>query len=223
MNTRGISARRGEFHLALDEFEAGTNGTALLGRNGAGKSTLLLVLQGLIAHDGVVDRPKRCSGVFAQPALLRGSVLGNVATIVRAAIGLDERAAQKRAKKMLSGVGLGDALGLDARRLSSGQRQRLALARALAIEPQALFLDEPFATVDADGRPALRQLVGDYLAESRCTLVLATQNLIDVTTLCKKAMVLENGRPAQTLDTSDIDTSQNRYLQALIAESRVAR
>jgi ABC-type sulfate/molybdate transport systems ATPase subunit len=136
---------------------------------------------------------------------------------------VDERTARKRAKKVLSRVALGNALDLDARRLSSGQRQRLALARALAIEPQALFLDEPFATVDADGRPALRQLVGDYLAESRCTLVLATQNLIDVTTLCKKAMVLENGRPAQTLDTSDIDTSQNRYLQALIAESRVAR
>jgi ABC-type sulfate/molybdate transport systems ATPase subunit len=223
MNGRGISARRGQFHLAIDAFDAGTNGTALLGRNGAGKSTLLLVLQGLIAYDGVVDRPKRCAGVFAQPAVLRGSVLWNVAAIARAVIGLDERIARKRAKMVLSRVALGDVLDLDARRLSSGQRQRLALARALAIEPQALFLDEPFANVDADGRPALRQLVGDYLAESRCTLVLATQNLIDVTTLCKKAMVLENGRPVQTLDTSDIDTSKNQYLQALIAESSVAR
>lgn len=222
MNARGISARRGQFHLALDAFDAGPNGTALLGRNGAGKSTLLLVLQGLIAYDGVVDRPKRCAGVFAQPAVLRGSVLWNVAAIARAVIGLDERIAGKRAKILLSRVALGDVLDLDARRLSSGQRQRLALARALAIEPQALFLDEPFANVDADGRPALRQLVGDYLAESRCTLVLATQNLIDVTTLCKKAMVLENGRSVQTLDTGEIDTSQNRYLQALIAESRVA-
>ena len=223
MNGRAISARRGQFHLAIDAFDAGTNGTALLGRNGAGKSTLLLVLQGLIAYDGVVDRPKRCAGVFAQPAVLRGSVLWNVAAIARAVIGLDERIARKRAKMVLSRVALGDVLDLDARRLSSGQRQRLALARALAIEPQALFLDEPFANVDADGRPALRQLVGDYLAESRCTLVLATQNLIDVTTLCKKAMVLENGRPVQTLDTSDIDTSKNQYLQALIAESSVAR
>ena len=223
MNARGISARRGQFHLAIDAFDAGTNGTALLGRNGAGKSTLLLVLQGLIAYDGVVDRPKRRAGVFAQPAVLRGSVLWNVAAIARAVIGLDERIARKRAKMVLSRVALGDVLDLDARRLSSGQRQRLALARALAIEPQALFLDEPFANVDADGRPALRQLVGDYLAESRCTLVLATQNLIDVTTLCKKAMVLENGRPVQTLDTSDIDTSKNQYLQALIAESSVAR
>ncbi|MGD0474906.1 MAG: ATP-binding cassette domain-containing protein [Candidatus Velthaea sp.] len=223
MNARGISVRRGQFHLAIDAFDAGTNGTALLGRNGAGKSTLLLVLQGLIPYDGVVDRPKRCAGVFAQPAVLRGSVLWNVAAIARAVIGLDERTARKRAKKLLSRVALGDALDLDARRLSSGQRQRLALARALAIEPQALFLDEPFATVDADGRPALRQLVGDYLAESRCTLVLATQNLIDVATLCKKAMVLENGRSVQTLDTGDIDTSQNRYLEALVAESRLVR
>jgi ABC-type multidrug transport system ATPase subunit len=122
VNARGISARRGEFHLAIDEFDAGTNGTALLGRNGAGKSTLLLVLQGLIAHDGVVDRPKRCSGVFAQPALLRGSVLWNVGTIVRAAIGLDERAAQKRARKMLSGVGLGDAPALSNSRFQSRSR-----------------------------------------------------------------------------------------------------
>ena len=98
MNARGISARRGQFHLALDAFDAGPNGTALLGRNGAGKSTLLLVLQGLIPYDGVVDRPKRCAGVFAQPAVLRGSVLWNVAAIARAVIGLDERIAREASK-----------------------------------------------------------------------------------------------------------------------------
>jgi ABC-type sulfate/molybdate transport systems ATPase subunit len=122
---------------------------------------------------------------------------------------------------MLSSVDLSNVMSLDARRLSSGQRQRLALARALALEPRTLFLDEPFANVDADGRPGLRELVREYIARSDCALVLATQNLADVTTLCKKAMVLEDGVPIEMLDVSAIETSRNPYLQAIVCESRL--
>jgi len=221
VSARGLVAERDQFRLQVDSFDADASGTALLGRNGAGKSTLLLALQGLLQHRGLVERTGRCAGVFARPAVLRGSVLWNVAAVLRGATGVDQRTALKRSKTMLSSVDLSNVMNLDARRLSSGQRQRLALARALALEPQTLFLDEPFANVDADGRPGLRALVRDYVARSGCALVLATQNLADVTTLCKTVMVLEAGRPTELLDVGAIETSRNPYLQAIVCEWRL--
>jgi ABC-type multidrug transport system ATPase subunit len=219
VTARELVARRGSFELAIDALTVGEGGTALLGRNGAGKSTLLLALQGLLPCEGRIERPARCAGVFAQPAVLRGSVLWNVAAIVRAALGLSERAASERAEAVLSSVGLDGALGLEARRLSSGQRQRLALGRALALEPQALFLDEPFANIDADGRPKLRDAVRAYSDRSRCALVLATQNLADVAALCRTALVLENGRLIERLDTGQIRATGNRFLRALVTDA----
>jgi ABC-type multidrug transport system ATPase subunit len=218
---RRLVAERGRFRIHVDAFDADASGTALLGRNGAGKSTLLLALQGLLKHSGLVERSGRCAGVFTQPAVLRGSVVWNVAAVIRGATGVDRRTAHERANAMLSSVDLSGVIRLDARRLSSGQRQRLALARALALEPQTLFLDEPFANVDADGRPGLRLLVRDYVARSGCAVVLATQNLADVVTLCKKAMLLEAGRPTELLDVGAIETSQNPYLHAIVRESRL--
>lgn len=220
VSARGLVVEREGFRLHLDAFDADASGTALVGRNGAGKSTLLLTLQGLLRHRGVVERSGRCAAVFAQPAVLRGSALWNVAAVLRGATGADRQTARERARTLLRSVDLAGAVDLDARRLSSGQRQRLALARALALEPQTLFLDEPFAHVDADGRPGLRALVRDYVARSGCTVVLATQNLADVSALCKNVMVLEAGCPAALLDAGAIGSSRNPYLQAIVDESR---
>ncbi len=127
-------------------------------------------------------------------------------------------AAREQARTVLSRVGLSDVLSLDARKLSSGQRQRLALARALGLEPQTLFLDEPFANVDADGRAPLRNLVREYVARSGCALVLATQSLADVMALCETSMLLEDGRPVERLKSSTIASSSQPYLRALVRE-----
>lgn len=210
ITARGLVVRRGRFRLDVREFAADASGVALLGYNGAGKSTLLLALQRILPYDGIVERPRRCAGVFAQPAVLKGSALWNVAVVARSTIGLDERTARARAEKLLEAVGLADAIGLDARQLSSGERQRLALARALVVEPQALFLDEPFANVDADGRPALRNLVRDYVTRSGCALVLATQNVADVATLCKRVILLAAGQLVELLDVSAMTSSRHR-------------
>jgi ABC-type multidrug transport system ATPase subunit len=216
---RGLLVRRGSFMLGVAEFAADDTGTALLGPNGAGKSTLLLSLQSLLLHAGSVERPARCAGVFAAPAVLRGPTLWNVVTVLRAALDLDRAAAEERATATLAAVGLADSLTVDARRLSSGQRQRLALARALALEPQALFLDEPFANVDADGRVALRELVRAYVAGSNCTLVIATQALADVVALCARVILLEGGRAVERLETNTLSLSRRPYLRALVDES----
>ncbi|MGP6156312.1 MAG: ATP-binding cassette domain-containing protein [Vulcanimicrobiaceae bacterium] len=218
MTAQALSVRRGRFALAVDEFAADAGGTALLGRNGAGKSTLLLALQGLIPYRGAVERPVRSAGVFAQPTVLHGSVLWNVSVILRSTNALTMEAAREQARTVLSRVGLSDVLSLDARKLSSGQRQRLALARALGLEPQTLFLDEPFANVDADGRAPLRNLVREYVARSGCALVLATQSLADVMALCETSMLLEDGRPVERLKSSTIASSSQPYLRALVRE-----
>ena len=222
VSARGLVAQRDRFRLCVNAFDADASGTALLGRNGAGKSTLLLALQGLLKYTGLVQRSGRCAGVFAQPAVLRGSVVWNVATVIAAATGCDQAMADERAQQMLASVDLRNVLRLDARRLSSGQRQRLALARALALQPPTLFLDEPFANVDADGRSGLRALVRDYIARSGCTLVLATQNLADVMPLCTKALVLDDGQPVEMLNVSAIESSPNPYLQAIVSESQLS-
>ena len=186
--------RRGSFRLSVAAFSADSRGTVILGPNGAGKTTLLLALQGLVPARGEVTRPPRCAGAFAQPAVLRGSTLWNAAVAVRAVLGCDAPEANDRARAALWSVDLRDVVDTDARRLSTGQRQRLALARALACEPQALFLDEPFANVDADGRPSLRALVDAYRDRTGCALVIATSSLADAVALCRVVLVLQRGK-----------------------------
>ncbi|HYM91784.1 MAG TPA: ATP-binding cassette domain-containing protein [bacterium] len=215
-----LAVTRETFRLDVETVSADATGTAIVGPNGAGKTTLLLALQGLLACRGRVERPTRSAGVFSQPAFLRGSARWNVSVVLQSALAMDAGAAGQRALTALRLVGLEDAADQDARRLSAGQRQRLALARALVLEPQALLLDEPFASIDADGRCALRQVVGDYVARTGCALVLATQTLADVTALCRHVVLLERGRIVERLSAPGLTVSRHPYLRALLSEGR---
>ncbi len=217
----GLVARRGRFVLDVPAFRADASGTAVLGPNGAGKTTLLYALQGLIGHDGSVAKPARSAAVFARPAVLRGSALWNVTTIVSAVLRVSLADAQMRARHALDDVGLAECSGADARSLSTGERQRLAIARALAVEPQAMFLDEPFANIDADARPQLRSLLRSYVERTRCDVVLVTASLADATALCASTVVLRQGRVVHEGSLAEIGTTRDLYLQALVAESHV--
>jgi tungstate transport system ATP-binding protein len=193
----------------------------VLGPNGAGKTTLLLALQGLIPAGGDIELPARCAAVFARPAVLRGPVLWNVSVVVRHVRAARSADADASAHTALRDVGLADVAAADARTLSTGQRQRLALARALACEPQGLFLDEPFANVDADGRPALRALVRSYIERSGCALVLATSSLADAAALCEDAIVLQNGAVSYAGALRTLATVEDSYTKALFSETLV--
>jgi tungstate transport system ATP-binding protein len=217
-----LAARRGTFSLSVASFAADASGTAVLGPNGAGKTTLLLALQALIPTQGRVAAPARTAAVFARPATLRGTALTNVSIVLQAVRGFGATAAAARARTVLEAVGLAEAVDIETRALSTGQRQRLALARAVATEPDALFLDEPFANIDADGLRALRDLVRGYVAESGCTLVLATSSLADARALCASALVLQAGRVASSCRTSSLNESPEPYVRALLEESRLA-
>lgn len=152
--------------LILDgvNFDLGPRGcTVIMGPNGAGKSLLLKLLHGLIAATaGVADwngtaainATKRQALVFQKPVLLRRSVAANLDFVLRT------RAKDRsQCQTLLDRVGLGHKAKQPARLLSGGEQQRLALARALATEPEVLFLDEPTASLDPASTEAIEQTV----------------------------------------------------------------
>jgi ABC-type sulfate/molybdate transport systems ATPase subunit len=211
---RDLKVARSGFLLDIPYVVADRGGVALVGRNGAGKTTLLLALQDLLKYSGSVERPPRCAGVSAQPAFLRGSALWNVSITARNS---------EKALEFLELVGLGELASQRAGRLSSGQRQRLALARALAVEPDVLFLDEPFANVDADARVALRRTLSANAKATNCSIVIATQNYSDVIALAQRVLLLEDGRIEADVTTNQIPSCASPYLQALIEEALPGR
>lgn len=187
---RGLSLR----------FPVGTV-TALLGPSGCGKSTALRILTGLDADfEGEVrHRPARLGVVFQEPRLLPWRTLEENLRIAARAAGI----ASPPTEALLEQVGLG---GWGARRpgeLSLGMARRAALARALAVEPELLVLDEPFASLDAATAAKLRELVAAVLAERRATAVLVTHALEDAVALADRVAVL-TPRPATLRGVLDL-------------------
>jgi tungstate transport system ATP-binding protein len=176
--------------------------SALLGPNGAGKSVLLRVLAALIAPDaGVVTwagrtprrelRP-RLGFVFQKPVLLRRSALANVTYALRAAR-VPRREHAARARDALAGAGLSELAHTPARLLSGGEQQRLAIARALATEPELVFLDEPTANLDPAASAHIEALIGRMAASGR-KVVLVTHDVGQARRLADEVIFLLRGR-----------------------------
>jgi len=119
------------------------------------------------------------------------SALDNVAFGARSG-GVARRVARERAQEWLDRVGVGELSGRRPGRLSGGQAQRVAVARALAAEPRLLLLDEPMAALDVDVAPAMRQTLRAVLADR--TVVLVTHDVLDALLLADRVVVLEQGR-----------------------------
>jgi tungstate transport system ATP-binding protein len=174
--------------------------TVLIGPNGSGKTTLLRVAMGLLAPSqgaitwgGVADVPPlRRAIVFQRPVMLRRSVAGNVRYAMKAA-GLAAEHRDARLAELLTLVGLADLASRPARRLSGGEQQRLALARALARDPTVLFLDEPTASLD----PAATKYVEDLvraIAGRGIKVVMATHDLGEARRLAGEIVLMHRGR-----------------------------
>lgn len=168
---------------------------ALIGANGCGKSTLLRVLHGLLrpsAGSVLRDGSMRQAMVFQRPFALRASALSNVALGVWLA-GAPWRSAREQALAALARVGLGAQAMRNARTLSGGQLQRLAMARAWALKPHVLLMDEPTASLDPHAKRDVESLMADF-AEGGMTLVFASHNLGQVKRLATRVIYLEQGR-----------------------------
>jgi tungstate transport system ATP-binding protein len=167
---------------------------ALVGANGSGKTTLLRVLHGRLAHEGqrMETGHLRQAMVYQRPFLLRLSVWRNLMLALwLAGVPKGERAA--RAEQALVRVGLSAQRNRPARVLSGGQQQRLALARAWAVRPQVLFLDEPTASLDPSAKREVEQLIVEFGAEGMA-LVMSTHNLGQAKRLATRVLYLEGGR-----------------------------
>jgi tungstate transport system ATP-binding protein len=173
---------------------------ALVGANGSGKTTLLRLLHGLapasglrVAHPLVPEgRAFRAAMLFQRPFLLNLSVRWNVL----AGLWLNGAPAATRAeccRHALDRVGLASLARRPARELSGGQQQRLALARAWALAPDILFLDEPTASLDPGAKREVEQLIATF-AEEGVTVVMSTHNLGQAKRLCTRVAYLEEGR-----------------------------
>lgn len=175
--------------------------TAVLGPNGAGKSLLLRLCHGLItpsagavswaAPHGVRGGRKRHAMVFQKPVMLRRSARENVLHALRAN-GLDADA-QARADAALSRFGLAGLAARPARQLSGGEQQRLAIARAWALEPDALFLDEPTSALDPGATRQIEEMLRTLRGEG-VTLVMATHDLGQARRLADRVLFLSRWR-----------------------------
>jgi len=174
--------------------------TLVIGPNGAGKSTLLRLAMGLIAPTrgrvtwgGHADpAPRRRAMVFQRPVMLRRSALQNVTYALEQA-GVAKETIEARAFTLLAQVGLQDLAHRPARRLSGGEQQRLALARALARDPELLILDEPTASLDPAATRAVEDIIAQA-ADSGIKILMASHDLGQVRRLAGEVIFLSHGR-----------------------------
>jgi tungstate transport system ATP-binding protein len=176
--------------------------TVVMGPNGAGKSLLLRLLHGLLEPNaGVIlwgGRPLgrairlRQAMVFQRPVLLRRSALANLTHALRAR-GVPHNERRERAQKMLAVAGLEALAGTPARLLSGGEQQRLAMARALSLEPDVLFLDEPTANLDPGSTLAIEQLIHQAHHEGT-KIVLVTHDVGQARRLADEVVFLHRGQ-----------------------------
>ncbi|KQP60645.1 ABC transporter ATP-binding protein [Methylobacterium sp. Leaf399] len=178
----------------LDLTLEGTGITALVGPNGAGKSVTLRMIDGLLAPQaGTVETGAlRRAFVFQRPPLVRTSAARNVA-LALAPLGLSGAERRARVAQALARVGLLDRAGDPAPKLSGGEQQRLALARAWATRPGLLLLDEPTASLDPAATATVETLVAEMAAEG-IAVVLVSHNLAQVARLAEHVVVLAAGR-----------------------------
>ena len=200
LEARGVSVVLGGVR-ALDGLdlvlEPGLR-TVVLGPNGAGKSVLLRTLHGLIAPTaGTVSwsRPVRQAMVFQRPVMLRRSALANLRYAL-AVNGVPEPERTSRAAMALARVGLERIADRPARVLSGGEQQRLALARAWALRPGILFLDEPTASLDPGATAEVERVIASIAAEGT-RLVMTTHNLGQARRLADEIVFIHAGRAAE--------------------------
>ncbi|HYA43847.1 MAG TPA: ATP-binding cassette domain-containing protein [Syntrophobacteraceae bacterium] len=205
-NLRRLTPSREIFNVDYFSINKGET-IALIGPNGAGKTTFLLTLAllqqptaGSIEFDGIKAGPdnilelrRRMAVVFQESLLLDMSVLANLTTALRIRKVPGEQALA-RAQKWLDLFGIGHICSQRARSLSGGEAQRASLARAFALEPDLLFLDEPFASLDYPTRNSLLNDLGKILKQMNMTALFVTHDYTEIPYLAEKTAVMYEGR-----------------------------
>lgn len=220
LEIRDLEVRRGGVQvLEIPEFGVrGGEVLSLIGPNGAGKSTLLLVLACLLprrrgtlsfrgaaveAGNGLMGYRRRIAMVFQEPLLFDGTVEANVAAGLKLR-GTNRDVMERTVGECLERFGIGHLKGRHARKLSGGEAQRTSLARAFAIEPEIIFLDEPFSSLDPPTQEGLMDDLQRILRDTKTTAVMATHDRIEALRLSDRMAVMKDGGIVQSGVPEDI-------------------
>ena len=205
---------------------------SLIGHSGCGKSTLLNMVAGLLVPtDGgmilagrEIDGPGPDRGVvFQNHSLLPWlSCFGNVYLAVERVFGATEPKAKlkERTQSALQLVGLAHAVDKRPQELSGGMKQRVGIARALAIEPKVLLLDEPFGALDALTRATLQDELIRIVADTHATVMMVTHDVDEAVLLSDRVVMMTNGPAATIGEIMEVDLPRPRERLALAANAR---
>ncbi|MDO4746473.1 MAG: ATP-binding cassette domain-containing protein [Bacillota bacterium] len=186
--------------------------TAIIGPNGAGKSTLLKILAGLenadkgfVNYGSSSDFPQSdVTMVFQKPYLISTTVEKNIAYPMKLR-GFSDEDIEKRVTELSEDLGLAEFRKQKSWKLSGGETQKVALARALSFKPKLLLLDEPTANVDPYTTAEIEKML--ISASSYATIVLITHNLAQAKRVCDQAMLLHEGKLIENSSCFDMLTS----------------
>jgi iron(III) transport system ATP-binding protein len=189
--------------------------TAILGPSGSGKTTLLRLLAGFEIPDrGTIRIGENMvdgNGTHVHPEHRKigyvpqeGGLFPHLTVAANVTFGLPRSARRRGTSHLLEMVGLGELARRYPHQLSGGQQQRVALARALAIKPEIVLLDEPFASLDAHLRASVREEVVKVLRESATTTLLVTHDQDEALSLADLVAVLRDGTIAQCATPQDL-------------------
>jgi NitT/TauT family transport system ATP-binding protein len=196
---------------------------SVIGPNGCGKSTMLRVIAGLITpregmaliDDEPIDGPDRRIGlVFQEPRLLPWRTVARNVGYPAELAGIDGPARQARVDALLQRVGLTGAADMVPSQLSGGMRQRAALARSLALEPQVLLLDEPFSALDAMTRERFNVELLRLWGRLRTTIVVVTHSIPEAIFLGDRVVVL-SAQPGHVVADVAVPLGRPRTIDAL--------
>ena len=221
LQVEGLKIRRGGVQVIdLPRFSvAADQKVAVIGPNGAGKSSFMLGLACLIARDSgritfngseVTQRDenayrRQIAMVFQEPLLFDTTVLDNVAEGLRIR-GTKRSEARELGMESLELFKIGHLSGRSAHKLSGGEAQRVSLARAFAVKPKLILMDEPFSSLDLPTRIVLAEDLGRILHESGTAAIIATHDriealrVVDRLVVMDKGAIVQEGSPAEVME-----------------------
>ncbi|MEN8694625.1 MAG: ABC transporter ATP-binding protein [Akkermansiaceae bacterium] len=205
------------FNLNIAEGEF----ISLIGHSGCGKSTVLTMLAGLneISGGGIILENKEIDGpgpdravVFQAPCLMPWlNAFQNVMLGVKNVYPHTSKAQRKQiVEHSLSVVGLGDAMKKYPRELSGGMQQRVGIARAIALQPKVLLLDEPFGRLDSLTRMELQDVITDILAREKMTAMIVTHDVDEAVFMADRCVMMSNGPKAGVGEILEINFPRPR-------------